>query len=156
MELYLRGHDTKHIDASSAIRDLREELSSAKFNTFLAMPEFHKLLDLFKVYKREDNGPMKSFCNSYLEMVSLLLRLIRATLEGNWSLHLDSIRRMLPWYFTYDHTNYARYLPVYLVQMMLLPDTHPKAQSMLENGDLGVQRTTKHGFAQLPVDQTID
>ena len=39
---------------------------------------------------------------------------------------------------------------------MLLPDTHPEAQSMLENGDLGVQRTTKHGFTQLPVDQTID
>ena len=91
-----------------------KELSSAEFNMFLAMTEFH---ELFVVYRREDNGPMKSFWKSYLEMVSLLPNFISATgaREGNWSLHLDSIRRMLPWYFTYDHSNYARYLPVYLV-----------------------------------------
>ncbi|KAL9975996.1 hypothetical protein ACROYT_G013225 [Oculina patagonica] len=36
-----------------------------------------------------------------------------------------------------------------------LPETHLEAQMMSENGDFGVQRNTKHGFAQLSVDQTI-
>ena len=40
--------------------------------------------------------------------------------------------------------------------MLQLPETHPQAQMMLENGEFGVQRTTKHGFSQLPVDQTIE
>lgn len=89
-------------------------------------------------------------------MVSLMLSFIRATREGNWSLHLECVKQMIPWFFAYDHVNYARYLPVYLIHMMDLPVTHPEAQMMLENGDFGVQRTTAHGFSQLPVDQTIE
>ena len=120
------------------------------------MTDFIKIFDLFKMYSEEDNGPLKKFWRSYLEMVPLLLTFIRATREGNWSLHLECIREMLPWYFAYDHLNYARYLPVYLLHMIQLPETHPEAQMMLENGDFGVQRTTEHGFAQLPIDQTIE
>ena len=52
--------------------------------------------------------------------------------------------------------HYARYLPVYLVHMMLLPETHPEAHTLLANGDSGVQQTSSHGFSQLPVDQTIE
>ena len=40
--------------------------------------------------------------------------------------------------------------------MLELPDTRPKAYSMLSQGDFGVQRTTSHGFLQLPVDQTME
>ena len=89
-------------------------------------------------------------------MVATLLCLIRVTREGNWELHLECIKAVLPWFFAYDHTNYVRYLPVYLVHMLDPPDTHPEAYSMLSQGDFGVQRTTSHGFSQLPVDQTIE
>ena len=98
------------------------------------MADFIKILDLFKLYDEEDNGPLKMFWRSYFEMVSLLLTFIRATREGNWPLHLECIREMLPCYFAYDHVNYARYLPVYLMHMIQLPETHPEAQMMLENG----------------------
>ena len=40
--------------------------------------------------------------------------------------------------------------------MIQLPETHPEAQMMLENGEFGVQRTTEHGFAQLPIDHRTD
>ena len=89
-------------------------------------------------------------------MVATLLSLIRPTREENWELHLECIKAVLPWFLAYDHTNYARYLPVYLVHTLELPDTHPDAYSMLSQGDIGVQRTTSHGFSQLPVDQTIE
>ena len=120
------------------------------------LADFIDMLDLFKLYSEEDNGPLRRFWRSYLEMVSLLLTFIRATREGNWPLHLECIREMLPWYFAYDHVNYARYLPLYLIHMIQLPETHPEAQIMLENGEFGVQRTTEHGFSQMPVDQTIE
>ena len=102
------------------------------------MTDFIKIFDLFKMFSEEDNGPLKMFRRSYLEMVSLLLTLIRATREGNWSLHLECTREMLPWYFANDHVNYAHYLPVYLLHMIQLPETHPEAQMMLENGECGV------------------
>ena len=88
-------------------------------------------------------------------MVATLLSPIRATREGNWELHLECIKAVFPWFFAYDRNNYARFLPVYLVDMLELPDTYPEAYSMLSQGDFGVQRTTSQGFSQLPVDQTI-
>ena len=89
-------------------------------------------------------------------MIILLLDFLRATREGNWSLHLQSIKEMIPWFYAYDHINYSRYLPVYLLHMISLPSTHPEAHKMMEHGDFGVQKTTDHGFAQVPVDQTIE
>ena len=92
------------------------------------MPEFEELANLYEQYcKDENDGPLKMFWNSYLEMVATLLSLIRATREGNWELHLECIKAVLPWFFAYDHTNYARFLPVYLVHMLELPDTHREA-----------------------------
>lgn len=120
------------------------------------MADFKQVFDLYQRYQEEDSGPMMCFWRSYLDMVSVLQFLTRATREGNWPLHLECIKQMIPWFFAYDHTNYARYLPVYLVHMMQLPETHPEAHFMLSNGDFGVQRTTSHGFSQVPVDQTIE
>jgi hypothetical protein len=115
-----------------------------------------QVFELYQQFRQKDSGPLKTFWISYLDMVGLLMEFIRATREGNWSLHLQSIKEMIPWFFAYDHTNYSRYLPVYLLHMISLPETHPEAHKLLENGDFGVQRISKHGFAQVPVDQTIE
>ena len=41
-------------------------------------------------------------------MVEILLDLITAERDGNWTLRLDAFAAMLPWLTIYDHTNYAR------------------------------------------------
>ena len=140
----------------SAIEDIQKEFSTEKFNRLLSMPDFLAIFDLYKEYCKEDNGLLKVFWNSYLEMVEVLMNFMQATREGNWDLHLECIKEMLPWFFAYDHTNYARYIPVCLAQMMLLPETHPEAHALLLNGDFGVQRAKSPGFSQIPVDQTIE
>ena len=140
----------------SALEEIRKEFSPEKFNRLTSMPEFQVIFNLYTEFCKEDNGPLKVFWNNYLEMVEVLMNFLRATREGDWALHLECIKEMLPWFFAYDHTNYARYLPVYLAHMVLLPETHPEAHALLENGDFGVQRTTSHGFSQMPVDQTIE
>ena len=40
--------------------------------------------------------------------------------------------------------------------MLALPNSRPEAYKMLSDGDFGVQPSSKHGFAQVPVDQTIE
>ena len=50
---------------------------------------------------------------------------IRATREVNWNLHLASFRAMLPWFFTCDRVNYARYGSSYWLEMTALEQTHP-------------------------------
>ena len=151
--LQRHGHQVNSMILVSALEDIRKEFSPGKFNRLISMPEFQVIFNLYKEYCKDDNGPLKVFWNSYLEMVEVLMNFLRATREGNWSLHLKCIKER---FFANNHTNYARYLPVYLAHMITLPETHPEAHALLENGDFGVQRTTSHGFSQMPVDQTIE
>ena len=108
------GHRGNRMILVSAIEDIRKEFSTEKFSRLLSMPDFLEIFNLYKEYCKEDNGPLKVFWNSYLEMVEVLINFVRATREGNWAMHLEGIKEMLPWFLAYDHTNYARYLPVYL------------------------------------------
>lgn len=138
------------------IQQIREEFNKEELEKLLTSEELAKVFLLYQEFSKESNGPLQEFWISYLEMVSTLLGFIRATREGNWPLHLDCTRRMLPWFFAYDHVNYSRYLSLYLVQMLRLDETHPEAHSMLVGGDFGVQRSSSQGFTQVPVDQTIE
>ncbi|XP_072162941.1 LOW QUALITY PROTEIN: uncharacterized protein [Diadema setosum] len=97
-----------------------------------------------------------NFWSSYLEMVENVLLFIRATREGDWQLHLASVRALLPWMFAYDRTNYARYLPVYWMEMSQLPTTYPYIYEELMKGHFGVQRQDSHGFAQVACDMSIE
>ena len=59
-----------------------------------------------------------------MSMVEILLDFIRAEREGNWNLHLEAFAAMLPWLIIYDHTNYAKWGPVYLAKMKTLKTLH--------------------------------
>jgi len=63
---------------------------------------------------------------------------------------------MLPWLFAYDHTNYARYLPVNLLHILSTEDTNPEALNLLKGDAFGVLRSKNHGFSRLPIDRTIE
>ncbi len=51
--------------------------------------------------------------------------LFRATREGNWDLHLSTMRSMLPWFFACDRVNYSRYGTAYWLEMTKLKETDP-------------------------------
>ena len=89
-------------------------------------------------------------------MVEDVLLFIRASREGDWDGHLAAIRALLPWMFAYDRTNYARYLPVYWLEMMDLEKTHPFIYREMMKGNFAVQRQNTHGFARVPCDLTIE
>ena len=60
-----------------------------------------------------------------MDMIEIVLGLLRASREGDFELHLNAVRHMIPWFFAYDRLNYARYLPYYYVQMTQLNLDHP-------------------------------
>src|SRR6218665_529940 len=93
---------------------------------------------------------------SYVDIVNLMLDLVQASREGNWSLHLASVRSLIPWCFAYDHSNYARYLPVYLAHMSSLEQQHPEVKSEFDSGSFSVQLSDNNTFGRIPVDQTIE
>ena len=94
---------------------------------------------------------------SYVDIVNnILLALITASREGNWLLHLHAIRTMIQRCFAYDRVNYARYLPVYLAEMINLQTDHPDVHQGLMAGHFSVQLSEGSTFGLLPVDQTTE
>ena len=74
----------------------------------LASEKFHQpILDFVKVLKEEN--PNAEFWWNYMEMVRILLYFTRAQRDGLWELNLYAFRHMLPFFFRYNHVNYARW-----------------------------------------------
>ena len=101
-------------DAFSDVKLLCDPISESKVHEQLGKASFSELQGLFHLYLdflRHNNGKLSTFWISYFDLVEILLGLLRALREGNWALHLSSIRQMIPWCFAYDNLNYARYFP---------------------------------------------
>ena len=96
-----------------------------------------------------------TYWRHYMEMVAILLGFIRAEREGNWEMHLELFSRMLPYFALFDHTNYARWGPVYLADMQNLVTTAPEVHNEFMAGKFSVKRTDSK-FCQIPTDQALE
>ena len=100
------------------------------------------VLDLLKEFDESETAhPTFKYWRQYMEMISILMGFIRADREGNWPLHLELFSKMLPWFFIYDHSNYARWGPVYLADMKALPTTAPEVFNEFVAGRFTIKRT---------------
>ena len=97
-----------------------------------------------------------SFWMSYIDLVSLLLDFIQTSRDACWTLHLLSVREMIPWCFIYNRSNYSRYLPWYYYEMACLPQTHPELHAYIENGGFSCQIGPVNTVGRIPSDQTIE
>ena len=67
-------------------------------------------------------SPTFQIWDSLIDAIHNLLLNLRAEREGDWPLHLHSFLSFLPYYAITDKPNYTRYSPVYLMDMLALPD----------------------------------
>ena len=89
------------------------------------------------------SGEMQSISNfafwmSYLNMTDLFLNFVRTPWIGDWTLHFQSAAEIVPWYCTYDHLNNVKYLPVYIYEMLTIPNTRLSIAEHLVAGDFVV------------------
>ena len=103
-------------------------------------------------------GQTAAFWQSYLEMVQTLLDFHKSIRVGNWNLHLQSIQRMLVWFFAYDRPNYSHHLSYCWSSFLNLHNTHPKLHQELKKGNFAIRSV--HGkFNKLSskvMEQTIN
>ena len=62
-------------------------------------------------------------------------------------------------FFAYDHTNYARYVPVYLIILLNLSDTHPGCKELLEQNGFSVPRSSvpcSRNAVDITIEQNIN
>ncbi|CAH1225893.1 unnamed protein product [Diabrotica balteata] len=95
------------------------------------------------------------YWNAYLEMVDILLEFQFSERSGNWEIHLSSFRKMLPYFFAFDHVNYSRWGTIYLMDMYKLHGEAPEVHEECMNENFVVKRLNGN-FNQLSVDQALE
>lgn len=102
---------------------------------------------------REDmikKSPTFQYWDTILNMEITGLLFIRSHREANFTLYVESLKALVPWFFALDHYNYARWIPVHIRDMETLP------QSILEefeNHGHWVVHKTQSRFSSIPIDQ---
>ena len=94
-----------------------------------------------------------------MDMVEIILGLLRSSREGDFLLHLASTRAMIPWCFSYDRMNYARYLPFPSTMPIYVQSWHRPPSGVYAHfmqGGFSVQLGGINPFGKIPVDQTIE
>ena len=139
---------------------LANNLKGESFGQLLKCPVLLQVMTMWREFLnhlRESNGELSAFWMSYVDMVEgIVLGLLRASREGDWDLHLHSIRMMIPWCFAYDKVNYSRYWTPYFAQMTNLGDKNPEVQKAFKDGSFSVQLASSNPFGRIPVDQTTE
>ena len=142
-----------------AVHKLCNDTCVATYDAAVKDESCNRILQIFSAYLKvlkTDKGPLAAFWMTYVEIIEILLGLLRADREGDWQLHLACIRKMIPWCFAMDKTNYARYLPVYYAQMCQLQKTSPELYAHFVGGGFSVQLSSFNPFGRIAVDQTTE
>ena len=87
-----------------------------------------------------------------LNMELTILTLIRSFREGNFTLYRESLSELIPYFFANNNTNYARWLPIHLRDMMCLEKQHPDVAREFHQGNVVVHKSDRH-FSAMAIDQ---
>ena len=91
----------------------------------------------------------------YLEMIDILRKFLRAERTGDWDLHLESVRYMLPYLASSGHNNYTKSLVLYLKDMAEIEETAPKVWQSFQSGLHPIRRSDRF-WAGLSTDLVIE
>ena len=89
-------------DTRLLLEKLHEKPNQESLDELLHNPSCDQLLQHFFVYLdnlRSNAGQLAQFWMSHVDMIQLLLNLVRASGDGDWTLHLSSVCALLPCFF---------------------------------------------------------
>ena len=81
-----------------------------------------------------------------------MTRFVRSLRERDFLLYVQACDELCAWFHALDHTNYARWLPVHVRDMVELPENHPEVYAEFMKGNFVVQKSAKK-FSLIAKDQ---
>jgi hypothetical protein len=96
--------------------------------------------------------PMFQYWHITLQLQLTLLVFVRSVREANFLLYVESLAKLLPWFFALNHHHYARWCSVHLRDMRALHSTHPDIAKAFTSGMFTVN-TTGRPFSSIALDQ---
>ena len=79
-------------------------------------------------------SPYVKFWYTLEELECLVLMFVRSQRSDNFEMFLEVLDQFLPWMFSFNHTTYTRWFPVYIQTLKKLPDQHPEVYEEFEKG----------------------
>ena len=101
--------------------------------------------------QRAEPYPLFLFRSIILQMEREVLIYARVIRDGDFLLYIDALTKIVPWFFALGHTNYARWIPVHLRDMVSLNDNHPGVFAEFRKGMFCEE--TAHVFSDIAIDQ---
>lgn len=102
--------------------------------------------------KRKLESPQFKFWRLVLSMELVILLLVRAFREANFSLYCHSLAELIPYFFSNKNMNYVRWLPIHLRDMLTLKEKHPHLAQEFESGKFVVHKSSRE-FSAMAIDQ---
>ena len=87
-----------------------------------------------------------------MELELCLLIFVRSPCQASFTMYLDALAELAPWFHALNHTNYARWLPVHLRDIVELPTKHPGIAKEFSNGSFTVKKTSRV-FSSIAINQ---
>lgn len=105
----------------------------------------------------EQRSPTSKLWLQYLKMTTLMKQFIQAERMGDWDLHLDTIKSMLPYFHSAGHFLYANSARLYLQDMGNLQQIMKPSEfySFTAGGEFTIRRSDKF-WSSLWTDLTIE
>ena len=102
--------------------------------------------------QRASKYPQFRFWDMTMKLELLIMVFVRSVRVSNFELYCAAIHELLPWFFALDRTNYARWLPVHLKDMLSLTKSSPDVAQCFSAGKFTVQKSAKV-FSSMAIDQ---
>ena len=99
----------------------------------------------------EESSVQFKYWSTVLELKLLLLAFVRSIRHGLFSLYVDCLQKLAGWFFVCDQTNYARWLPVHIRDMLALKENHPDVHSQFLAGNFAVNKSRRK-FSAIAID----
>ena len=87
------------------------------------------------IQEKSDHRPQFQFWATVLQLELTVSELVRSIREGNFLLYVEALGKLTPWMFALDLTNYSRWLPIH-IRDLLMSKRHPSKRLF--------SRTSKH------------
>lgn len=102
--------------------------------------------------QKAETCPQFYFWATVLELELTILVFVRSLRQASFAMYVDALRELAVWFHALNHTNYARWIPVHLRDMVELPTTHLQIANEFQAGNFTVQKTTRP-FSAIAIDQ---
>jgi len=87
-----------------------------------------------------------------LSLEILLLLHISSIREGNFQLYIETLSKIVPRMFAFNHVHYSRWLPIHIRDMISLTNKHPEILEQFHAGKFVIHKTISK-FSAMAIDQ---